>query len=175
MDLSKEELFSKFHNKIDFRVIKDYALNKVTKPTSIDLVRGIVAGPNNDYKVVEEDQSYYIYHCMKNKLLSMAESTQREILFMEDWITDSLDRMLIITIKKPTPNNRHHIVLWGCVRLELDTYPKVGVLRCFHLTGLLIFSNFSIMEANGENFDSSTSFTAYLFISWSFHVKTLVD
>ena len=40
MDLSKEELFSKFHNKIDFSVIKDYALNKVTKPTSIDLVTG---------------------------------------------------------------------------------------------------------------------------------------
>ena len=174
MDLSKGELFSRFHNKIDFSDIKDYALNKVTKPTSIDLVRGIVAGPNNDYKAVEENQSYYIYHYIKNTMLSMAESTQREILYIEDWITDSLDGMLIINIKKATPNNRQHILLWGCVRLGLDTYPKVGVLRCFDLPGLLIFSNFSIMEANGENFDSSTSFTAYRFISWNFHVKTLV-
>ena len=164
MDLSKEELFLKFHNKIDF-CVKDYALNKVTKPTSTDLVRRIVAGPNNDYKAVEEDQSYYIYHYMKNNLLSVAESTQHEILFMENWITDSLDGILIITIKKPSPNNRQHIVLWGCVRLGLDTYPKVGVLRCFDLISLLIFSNFSVMEGNGENFDSSTSLTAYRFIS----------
>ena len=71
MDLSKEELFTKFHNKIKFSVIKDYALNKVTTPTSIDLVKGIVAGPNNDYKAVEDDQSYYICHFMKNNLLSL--------------------------------------------------------------------------------------------------------
>ena len=142
MDLSKEELFLKFHNKIDFSVIKDYALNKVTNPTSIHLVRGIVAGPNNDYKAVEEDQSYYIYHYMKNNLLSMAESTQREILLVEHWITSNLDGMLVITIKPPTPNNRQHIVLWGCVRLGLKTYPKVGVSRCFDLTGLLIFLYF---------------------------------
>ena len=104
----------------------------------------------------------------------MAESTQHEILFMEDWITANLDGLLVITIKPATPN-RQHIVLWGCVRLGLETYPKVGVSRCFDLTGLLIFCTFSIMEANGENFDSSTSFTAYRFIYWSFHVKTLVD
>ena len=73
-----------------------------------------LAGPNNDYKAVEEDQSYYIYHYMKNNLLSMAESTQCEILFVEDWITDSLDETLIITIMKPTPSNRQHAVLWGC-------------------------------------------------------------
>ena len=121
MDLSEEELFSKFYNKIDFSVVKDYALNKVTTPTSIDLVRGIVAGPNNNYKAFEEDQSYYIYHYMKDNLLSVAESTQHEILFMDDWITDSLDGMLIVTIKKATPN-RQHIVLWGCVRLGLDTF-----------------------------------------------------
>ena len=47
---------------------------------------------------------------MKNNLLSMAESTQHEILFVEDWITDNLDRFLIITIKKPTPKNYQHIV-----------------------------------------------------------------
>ena len=106
MDLSKEELFMKFHNNTDFSVIKDYVLNKVTKPTSIDLVRDIVAGPNNDYKAVEEDQSYYIYHYMKNNLLSMAESTQHEIIFMEDWIMDNLDGLLVVTIKPATPNNR---------------------------------------------------------------------
>ena len=72
----------------------------------------------------------------------MAESTQCEILFMKDWITDNLDGLLVITIKSPTPNNRQHIELWGCVRLGLDTYPKVGVSRCFDLTGLLIFLYF---------------------------------
>ena len=39
MDLAKEELFTNFHNKIKF---------SITTPTSIDLVRGFVAGPSND-------------------------------------------------------------------------------------------------------------------------------
>ena len=130
-----------------------------------------MAGPNNNYKAVEEDQNYYIYHYMKNNLLSVAESTQCEILFMEDWITDTLDRLLVVTIKLPIPNNRQHIELWGSVRLGLDTYQKVGVSRYFDLTGLFIFSTFSIMDANGENFDSSNCFTAYTFIYWEFLCK----
>ena len=105
----------------------------------------------------------------------MTESTQHEILFMEDWITNNLDRLLVVTIKPATPNTRQHTVLWDCVRFGLDTYPEVGVSRCFDLTGLLIFCTFSIMEANGEIFDSSTCFTAYRFIYWSFHVKTVVN
>ena len=48
---------------------------------------------------------------MKNNLLSVAESTQCEILFTEDWITNNLDGLLVVTIKPPTPNNRRHIVL----------------------------------------------------------------
>ena len=165
MDLSREKLFTKYHNKIPFDVIKDYKLSKVSKPTSIDVVRSIVAGPNNEYKAVEEDQSYYIHHYMKNNLLSLAKSTQHEILSMEDWITDTLDGLLIITIKKLLANNRQHIVLWGCVRLELDTYPKVGVSSCFYITGKWKFYIFFVMEANGTNFDSSTCFTEYDFIS----------
>ena len=52
MDLSKEEMFEEFHGKIHFKEIYDYALSKVTKPTSIDVVRGIVGGPNTIYKCV---------------------------------------------------------------------------------------------------------------------------
>ena len=99
----QRRIISKFHNKIPFDAIKNYALSKLTTPTSIDVVRGIVAGPNNNYKAFEEDQSYYIYNYIKNNLLSMAESTQHEILFMEDWITNSLDGLLIIIIKTPAP------------------------------------------------------------------------
>ena len=58
VDLLEEELFSKFQNKIVFDDIKNFALSQVTTPSSKDVVRGIVAGPNNDYKAVGEDQSY---------------------------------------------------------------------------------------------------------------------
>ena len=47
---SKEETFAEFHSKVTFEDIYDYALSKVSKPTSIDVIRGIIGGPNMVYK-----------------------------------------------------------------------------------------------------------------------------
>ena len=58
MDLSKEEMFAEFHGKIHFKDIYDYALSKVVKPTSIDMIHGIIGGPNTIYKCVPVDPSY---------------------------------------------------------------------------------------------------------------------
>ena len=53
MDLSKEKMFIEFHSKIHFKDIYEYALSKVVKPTSIDMIRGIIGGPNTIYKCIQ--------------------------------------------------------------------------------------------------------------------------
>ena len=80
-------MFTEFHSKIHFKDIYDYALSKVAKPTSIDMIRGIIGGPNTIYKCVPINQSYYVYYYCKNNFLGVAENTKRPILFMEDHST----------------------------------------------------------------------------------------
>ena len=53
MDLSKEEMFTEFHGKIHFKDIYEYGLSKVVKPTSIDMIRGIIGGPNTFISVFQ--------------------------------------------------------------------------------------------------------------------------
>ena len=139
MDLSKEEMFAEFHGKITFKNIYDYALSKVSKPTSIDVIRGIIGGPNTVYNCIPVDQSYYTYYFCKNNLLEVAEKTKRPILFMEDRSTDSMDGMMVVTLKPRTYNNREHLVLWGCLRMSVNTHPKVAISCAFDITGMCQF------------------------------------
>ena len=111
IDLSKEEMFTEFHGKIHFKDIYDYALSKVVKPTSIEVIRGIIGGP----KCLPVDQSYYVYYFCKNNLLDVAENTKQPILFMEDCSTDKMDGLMVVTLKPRMYNNREHLVLRGCL------------------------------------------------------------
>ena len=99
MDLSKEKMFIEFHSKIHFKDIYEYALSKVVKPTSIDVITGIIGGPNTIYKCIQVDQSYYVYYFCKNILLDVAENTKWPILLMEDWSTDEMDGLMVVTLK----------------------------------------------------------------------------
>ena len=63
MALSKVQL-EEFSETITFESCMEYGLEKVKKPMSIYLVRGIIAGPNMKYKCIELDQSYYVFHVM---------------------------------------------------------------------------------------------------------------
>ena len=58
MDLSKEEMFAEFRGKMHFKDIYDYTLSKVVKPTSIDMIHGIIGGPNTIYQCVPVNPSY---------------------------------------------------------------------------------------------------------------------
>ena len=113
MDLSKEEMFAEFHGKIHFKDI--YASSKVAKPTSINVIRGIIGDANMVYKCLPMDQSYYTYYFCKNNLLEVAEKTKRPILFMEDCSTDEMDGLMVVTLKPRMYNSREHLVLWGCL------------------------------------------------------------
>ena len=73
MDLGKEELFAHFHSKITHQAIKDYGLEKLSKATNMDIICGVIGGPNMLYKLVDLNQSYYIYHYMKNNLFEAAQ------------------------------------------------------------------------------------------------------
>ena len=139
MDLSKEELFSCYHSKISHQSIKDYGLEKLTKATNMDIIRGIIGGPNMLYKPVDLNQSYYIYHYMKNNLLETAKKTHREIVFMEDHTGEDIEGLLMVVVKPRSYNGRQHVVPWGCVRLSLNTVPQVGVARAFDLCSKYIF------------------------------------
>ena len=92
-------MFEEFHSKIHFKDIYDYALSKVTKPTSIDVMRGIIGSPNTIDKCMDMDQSYYVFHYCKNNLLKVAENTKRPILSMEDRSTQDMDGLLVVTLK----------------------------------------------------------------------------
>ena len=115
MDLSKEEMVTEFYGKIHFKDIYEYALSKVVKPTSIDVIRGIIGGPNTVHKCLPVDQSYYVYYFCKNNLLDVAENTKQPILLMEDRSTDEMDGLMVVTLKPRMYNNREHLVLWGCL------------------------------------------------------------
>ena len=49
-----------FSSKITFVDCMEYGLEKVSKATSIELIRGIIAHPNMKYKCIEINQSKYI-------------------------------------------------------------------------------------------------------------------
>ena len=49
MDLAKEDLFSHYHGKITHQAIKDYGLEKLSKATNMNLIRGIIGWPNMLY------------------------------------------------------------------------------------------------------------------------------
>ena len=61
----------------------EYSLEKVKKPTSIDLVKEIIAGPNMKDKCIEIDHSHYIYQVMQQNLIHVCENTSHQLLFME--------------------------------------------------------------------------------------------
>ena len=142
IDLSKEEIFTEFHGKIHFKDIYEYALSKVVKPTSIDVIRGIIGGPNTIYKCLPVDQSYYVYYFCKNNLLDVVENTKWPILLMEDWSTDEMDGLMVVTFKPRMYNNREHLVLWGCLRMSLNTHPKVAISCAFDITGVYHFHKY---------------------------------
>ena len=51
----------------------DYGLEKVSKATSIDLIKGIIGGPNMKYKCIELEQSFFVYHVMRDNLIKVCE------------------------------------------------------------------------------------------------------
>ena len=134
MALSKVQL-EEFSKTITFESCMEYGLEKVKKPTSIDLVRGIIAGPNMKYKCIELDQSYYVFHVMQQNLISVCENTSRPLLFMEGHSQDKFDGLLTVTLKPKTQKSRQHIVLWGCICMTLDTVPVIGFACAFDITG----------------------------------------
>ena len=104
MALSKQEM-DLYSEKINFSDILDYGLEKVSKPTSIDIIKGIIGGPNMKYKCIEIKQSHYVYHVMQMNLIHVCKNTKHKILFMESIIT--------VTLKPKTRKSREHLILWG--------------------------------------------------------------
>ena len=98
MSLSKEKL-EFYTNKIPFERCLDYGLEKVSKATSIDLIKGIIGGPNMKYKCIELEQSFFVYHVMRDNLIEVCEKTNRKILFMEAHNFSNFDGLLTITLK----------------------------------------------------------------------------
>ena len=137
MSLSKEKL-EFYTNKIPFERCLDYGLEKVSKATSIDLIKGIIGGPNMKYKCIELEQSFFVYHVMRDNLIEVCEKTNCKILFMEAHNFSNFDGLLTVTLKPKSAKSREHIVLWGCIRFTLDTIPAVGFARAFDITGELI-------------------------------------
>ena len=157
MDLSKEEMFAEFQGKIHFKDIYDYVLSKVAKPTSIDMIRGIIGHPNMVYKCLPVDQSYYTYYFCKNNLLEVTEKTKRPILFMEDHSTDEMDGLMVVTLKPRMYNSREHLVLWGCLRMSLNTHPKVRISCAFYITGVYQFYKYlSAVKTFSESYKKHT-------------------
>ena len=76
MVLSKE-CFEYFESKISFAACMDYWLEKVSRATSIELVRGIIAGPNMKYKCIDVEQSSYIFQVMRSNLVEICKKTKR--------------------------------------------------------------------------------------------------
>ena len=72
MSLSKEKL-EFYTNKIPFERCLDYGLEKVSKAASIDLIKGIIGGPNMKYKCIELEQSFFVYHVMRDNLIEVCE------------------------------------------------------------------------------------------------------
>ena len=58
---------------------------------------------------------------------------------MEDWSTDEMDGLMVVTLKPRMYNNREHLVLWGCLRMSLNTHPKVTISCTFDITGVYHF------------------------------------
>ena len=132
MALSKFEM-ELYKDKISFSSILDYGLEKVPKATSINIIKGIIGGPNMKYKAVEVQQSHYIYHVMQSNLITICEKTKCKILFMEH--SDNFDGILTVTLKPKSQKSREHLILWGCYRMTMETIPEVGFARAFDLTG----------------------------------------
>ena len=150
MDLPKEELFSYYHGKITHQAIKDYGLEKLSKATNMDIIHGMIGGPDMLYKSIDLNQSYYIYHHMKNNLLETAKKTQREIVFMEDHTVEDIESLLMVVTKPHSYNGKQHVVLWGCVGLTLKTVPQVGVAGAFDMCSKWNFSKFFNMAVYGN-------------------------
>ena len=107
MALSKIQM-EQFSNTISFESCMEYGLEKVKKPMSIDLVRGIIAGPNMKYKCIELDQSFCVFHVMQQNLISVCENTSRPLLFMEACTQDNFDGLLTVTLKPKTEIKAAH-------------------------------------------------------------------
>ena len=136
MALSKFEM-DLYKNKISFASILDYGLEKVTKATSTDIIKGIIGGLNMRYKAVEIKQSHYIYHVMQSNLIEICEKTKHKILFMESQHLENFDGILTVTLKPKSQKSREHLVLWGCYRMMMGTIPEVGFARAFDRWGAI--------------------------------------
>ena len=113
----------------------DYGLEKVSKATSIELIRGIIAGPNMLYKCIEINQSKYVYNVMQDNLIDVCQKTRRKILFMESRHGDKFDGLLTVTLKLKSQKSREHFVLWGCICFTMETVPVVGFAHAHDITG----------------------------------------
>ena len=160
MALSKVQL-EEFSETITFESCMEYGLEKVKKPTSIDLVRGIIAGPNMKYKCIELDQSYYVLHVMQQNLISVCENTSRPLLFMEGHSQDKFDGLLTVTLKLKTQKSRQQTVLQGCICMTLDTVPVIGFAHAFYITGKVCLHFYKHVEL----------FFLYLFTAQSNGIK----
>ena len=121
-----------FSSKITFADCMEYGLEKVSKATSIELIRGIIAGPNMKYKCIEVNQSKYVYNVMQDNLIEVCQKTKQKILLMEAHNGDKFDGLLTVTLKL---KSREHLVLWGCIHFTMETVPVVGFAHAFDITG----------------------------------------
>ena len=127
----------------------DYGLEKVSKATSIELIRGIIAGPNMPYKCIEVNQGKYVYTIMQDNLIEVCQKTKRKILFMEAHNGDKFDGLLTMILKPKFQKSREHLVLWGCIHFTMETVPVVGFAHAFDITGRGTFCLFTFSSTHG--------------------------
>ena len=124
-----------FSSKITFANCMEYGLEKVSKATSTELIRGIIAGPNMKYKCIEANQSKYVCTVMQDNLIDVCQKTKHKIFFMEAHNGDKFDGLLTVTLKPKSQKSTEHLVLWGCICFTMETVPVVGFAHGFDITG----------------------------------------
>ena len=123
-----------FSSKISFADCMDYGLESVSWATSIELIRGIIGGPNMRYKCIEINQSKYLYTVMQDNLIDLC---QRQEGKFSSWNQGMVINLMDYWLWHSSQCHRSLESIWYCGDVSILQWklPVVGFAHAFDMTG----------------------------------------
>ena len=79
-------------------------------PVSIDVINGMLHGPNMLYPCLEVAESYEAFHVLKKDMLLDFNQNKRKLLFFEDRKTQDSNVIVAVTHQAKEHGRREHII-----------------------------------------------------------------
>ena len=118
------------------------------KAVSIELINHMLGGPNMEYHLIENDESFEAFDYLRTRLMEELQEKKLEIMFFEDRKGVS-SNIIVVIVKQPKEHGlREHIIMKVLIRMTIMVEPKIGYCRYFNLTGKYSFTVYSIINDN---------------------------